>query len=141
MLNKKLIPFFLSVFALLLITACNGNSNATDDALSLLETEVFYNQKVALPEGAKLEVRLEDVSKMDVASELISSATREIKSSPPYALQIAFPTESIQEKHRYSLRATIKLDGKLLFISTTHIDPFAVGIASPINIKVDPVGR
>jgi len=141
MVNKKLIAFFLFIFTTVFLVGCNDKVDATDDALSLLETEVFYNQKVSLPEGAKLEVRLEDVSKMDVASELISSATRKVKNAPPYALQIAFPTESIKAKHRYSLRATIKVDGRLLFISTTHINPFAVGIASPIEIKVDPVGR
>ena len=97
MLNKKFIHFLLLIFTTAFISGCNGKVDVTDDALSLLETEVFYHHKVALPEGAKLEVRLEDVSKMDVASELISSATRNIKNSPPYALQIAFPTTSIKE--------------------------------------------
>jgi len=140
MVNKKIIFFFF----VLIISACNDKvtiADSTDDALSLLETEVFYNQKMSLPEGAKLEVRLEDVSKMDIASELISSAIRVIKSAPPYALQIAFPSEKIKKSHRYSLRASIKVDDKLYFISTMHIDPFAVGIASPIKVKVDPVGK
>ena len=141
MINKKLSTFFLLIITTGLLAGCNDNNSVADDALSLLETEVFYNQKIILPEGAKLEVRLEDVSKMDVASELISSATREIKSSPPYALQIAFPSDQIKNNHRYSLRASIKVNGKLHFISTTHIDPFAVGIASPIQIKVNPVGK
>lgn len=144
MVNKKLIPFFFVIITTLFISACNDESGvsagATDDALSLLETEVFYNQKIILPEGATLEVRLEDVSKMDVSSELISSAIREIKSAPPYSLQIAFPSKQIKNNHRYSLRALIKVNGKLHFISTTHIDPFEVGIASPIRIKVDQVG-
>lgn len=141
MLIKKFIPFFLLVCTTALLSGCDKKNDAMDDALSLLETEVFYNQKLVLPEGAILEVRLEDVSKMDVASTLISSATREIKSTPPYALQIAFPTKSINAKHRYSLRASIKVNDKLHFISTTHINPFAVGIASPIEIKVEPVGN
>lgn len=140
MLIKKTIPFFLLVFTSAFISGCDQKNDAMDDALSLLETEVFYTQKIVLPEGAVLEVRLEDVSKMDVASTLISSATRQIKSSPPYALQIAFPTKNINAKHSYSLRASIKVEGKLHFISTTRINPFAIGIASPIQIKVDPVG-
>ncbi|MCP4324291.1 MAG: hypothetical protein GY951_08775 [Psychromonas sp.] len=138
---KKLIPFLLLTLTTIFLSGCNKKVDTTDDALSLLETEVFYNQKIVLPEGARLEVRLEDVSKMDVASELVTSATRDIKSTPPYALQISFPTKSIKAKHSYSLGATITVDGKLIFISTTHINPFAVGIASPIEIKVDPVGR
>ena len=129
------------IFVAVFVSGCNEKQGQSDDALSLLETEVFYTQDITLPEEAKLEVRLEDVSKMDVAAELIVAATREIKSKPPYALQIAFPTKLIKEKHRYSLRASIKLDGKLLFISTTHINPFEVGVASPVSIKVEQIGQ
>lgn len=140
MFIKKLTPLLLTIFSTTLISGCNDQPTVTDNGLSLLDTEVYYTQDTILPEGAKLEVRLEDVSKMDVASELISNTTREIKSTPPYALQIAFPTELIKVNSRYGLRASIKLDDKLLFISTYHINPFEVGIASPITIKVEPVG-
>lgn len=140
MIIKKRSPLLLLILIATLMSGCNDQNSVANDGLSFLETEVFYLQKINLPEGALLEVRLEDVSKMDVAAELISSATREIKSTPPYALQIAFPSDSIKDKHRYSLSASIKVNGKLHFISTTHINPFAVGIASPIEIKVDQVG-
>lgn len=139
MVNKNVSAFFFAIITVAFLSGCKDKTAAKDDALSLLETEVFYTQKIALPEGAKLEVRLEDISKMDVASELISRASREIKSTPPYALQISFPSKEIKNKHRYSLRATIKVDDKLYFTSTTNIDPFAVGIASPIKIKVEQV--
>jgi len=140
MFTKKSFPLLLTLFSGILISGCNDKPKVADDALSLLDTEIYYTQEIILPEGAKLEVRLEDISKMDVASEVISNTTREVKSKPPYALQIAFPTELIKVNHRYGLRASIKLDDKLLFISTYHINPFEVGIASPIKIKVDPVG-
>jgi putative lipoprotein len=137
MVYKRLIPFFLILIASSFITGCNDKTGALDDGLSLLETEVFYDQKITLPKGAKLEVNLDDISKMDVASILISSAAREIKGSPPHSLQIAFPSKKIKNNNRYSLRASIKVDDKLYFISTTQVNPFAVGIASPIEIKVD----
>ncbi|GLS92263.1 lipoprotein [Psychromonas marina] len=140
-MRKKIIPL-LMIFVAVLVSGCDKSSdNATsDDALSLLETEVYYTQKMLLPDGAELEVRLEDVSKMDVASELISSTTREIKNTPPYALQVTFPTKRIKANRRYNLRASIRLEDKLIFTSTSHINPFEVGIASPIKIKVDQVG-
>lgn len=138
---KKIIHLFLFSFSVLLIAGCNVKKEEQDRSLSLLETEVSFEQGLTLPEGATLEIRLEDVSKMDVASELISSATREIKSAPPYTLQLAFSNNEIKNNHRYSLQASIRAQGKLVFISTSHIDPFAVGSATPIKIKVDPVGR
>lgn len=140
MVIKKLAPLLLIIVSLFLISGCKYQTEVTDDALSLLETEVYYRQKVRLPEGAKLEVRLEDVSKMDLPSVLISSSRREIKNTPPFALQITFRSDQIQVDHRYNLQASIKVDGKLLFISTTNIDPFAIGNNSPIKIKVDKVG-
>ncbi|PKF61953.1 hypothetical protein CW745_08175 [Psychromonas sp. psych-6C06] len=141
MFTKKIVTLMCLIFSVVLLTGCNDSVNKSDDALSLLETEVYYLQKIRLPEGAKLEVRLEDVSKMDVAAEVISSAVRELKSSPPYALQIAFPSDQIKANHRYSLRASIRSGDELLFISTTHINPFEVGIATPIKIKVDHVQK
>lgn len=137
MVNKKTISFLIVLITTAFISGCNDKTATMDDGLSLLETEVFYNQKITLPEGAKLEVHLEDVTIMDAVSIRISSATRKIKSNPPYSLQIAFPSKKIKNNHRYSLRATIKINGKLHFISTSHINPFEVGIASPIKIKVE----
>ena len=123
----------------LLVSGCSEKADTVDDALSLLDTQVHYIEKITLPDGARLQVRLEDVSEMDVAAELVSSATRKISSVPPYSLQIAFPTKQIKMNRRYNLHASILLEDKLLFISTTQINPFEVGIASPIQIKVDLV--
>lgn len=141
MLIKKAIPALLIIFSVFFISACKDEGKSSDDALSMLDTQVYYLEQLALPEGAQLHVYLEDVSKMDVASELISTSTRSIKSKPPYLLQVAFPTNSIEVNKRYNLRASITLEGELLFISTTQINPFAVGVASPVNIKVEQVAR
>jgi len=136
MFSKKVVSLLI-IFSVFFITACQNKEKQTDDALSMLDTKVYYLENIILPEGAKLHVRLEDISKTDVASTLISTATRTIKSNPPYLLQIAFPTNSIQVNSRYNLRASITLEGRLLFISTTRVNPFVVGVASPISIKVE----
>lgn len=139
MLIKKLTIAFSLIFSVIFMSGCNEKMEAPGDALSLLETEVVSKQNIDFTEVAILEVRLEDISKKDVASELISTSSRAIKSTPPYALQIAFPTKLIKANHNYSLSASILVAGELHFISTTYIDPFAVGIASPIQIVVEQV--
>ncbi len=139
MILKKITQLFLLIFSFFFIVGCNEKVNKEDDALSLLETEIFYHQSIDLPEGAVLEVRLEDVSKMDVASELISLSSRTIKGSFPYSMRIMFPTKRNKIKRSYSLVASIKVDGKLHFRSTSYVNPFEVGHASPIKIEVEKV--
>jgi len=140
MLIKKLtIVFSLIFLATFFVSGCGEKVETPDDALSLLETKVVSEQHVELTKEAILEIRLEDVSKKDIESEVISTASRTVRSRPPYSLQIAFPTKLIKANHSYSLSASIRIDGELHFISTTHINPFAIGIASPITINVEKV--
>ena len=141
MITKKVNFYLFILLNLVLLSGCNKAEEIKDDGLSFLDCSVYYLEEMALPEGAILQVRLEDVSKMDVAAELIVSNQRTIKSRPPYALQLAFPRELIKMEHRYTLRALVTLEGELLFTSTAHINPFAIGIASPIEIKVDQVAH
>lgn len=106
-----------------------------------LDVNVIYLDRRMLPPNAVLEVVLEDVSKADAASELIASQTVTELGAPPYAVSIGYDSSNILDKHRYSLRATIKAEGSLVFTSTSHIDPFADNQVSPIEIKLDRVVR
>jgi len=141
MVTKKINFYLFMLLNLLFLSSCNKVEEIKDDGLSFLDCSAYYLEDMTLPEGAILQVRLEDISQMDVVAELISSNQRTIKSAPPYALQLAFPRKLIKMGHRYTLRALITLEGELLFTSTTYINPFAVGIASPIEIEVEQIKR
>lgn len=110
-------------------------------AMKTLDINVIYLDRRMLPPNAVLEVTLEDISKADVTSVLIASQSLKDIGIPPYAVSIKYDASKIQDKHRYGLRAMIKVEDSLVFTSTTNIDPFAEGQTKPIEIKLDRVAR
>ena len=118
-------PLFLLLF--LVLPGCSDSTESTLDAVasSVFVGEVFYRERIALPPGAKLVVTLEDVSRMDVASTVLSEDTQILTGSPPYSFELAYDPRHIDSRMRYSLRARILVEGRLRFTSTQAIDPFA----------------
>ncbi|AQS36247.1 hypothetical protein Sps_01058 [Shewanella psychrophila] len=110
-------------------------------AMKTLDINVIYLDRRMLPPNAVLEVTLEDISKADAASDVIATQSVKGIGTPPYAVSIEYDASKIQDRNRYSLRATIKVEDSLIFTSTTSIDPFAEGQTKPIEIKVDRVAH
>ncbi|GIC75847.1 YbaY family lipoprotein [Moritella sp. F3] len=104
-----------------------------------LTANVFYLQRIALPPGAQVSLILEDVSKMDIAAEVIAKQTITAASAPPYQLDLSYNEALIKPQHRYALRAQITLDGQLLFTNTEQVDAFANSGAKPTEILVSQV--
>lgn len=139
MFIQKMISYWLIILITVLLSACNKPIDYSDDALSALDSRIYYTPKIRLPPGAQVLLLLEEISEKKGLSTLISSSTMEVKSNPPYALQLLFPTKLIKLDHHYNLYASISLNNELLFVSTTRINPFLLGITHPIKIKVDRV--
>lgn len=108
---------------------------ATDSILG----QVTYRERKMLPPGAELTVTLEDVSKMDVASTIISSTSQIIQGGPPYSFSLSYDKSAIDERMQYSVRAKILLENKLLFTSTERIDPFK-NAEHPMEIMLSMAG-
>ncbi|AAW86071.1 predicted outer membrane lipoprotein [Aliivibrio fischeri ES114] len=82
---------------------------------------VGYRERIALPANAVVTVTLEDVSLADAPSKTITEQTFEVgENSSPFAYSLEFNTADIQANHRYAVRATIKVDGKLRFTTDTN---------------------
>jgi copper homeostasis protein (lipoprotein) len=75
-------------------------------------TAVFL-QRMALPPSAVFEARVVDVSRADVAAEAIGSVRIENPGDPPIRFVIDVDPKRIDERRRYSVRATITINGKL----------------------------
>lgn len=103
-----------------------------------LSGEVTYRERKLLPPGVTLQVTLEDVSKMDVASVLIATTSSVITGAPPYAFKLDYDQGIINSKMRYSLRAKLLLNEKLLFTSTEQLDPFKTA-SEKLNINLTMV--
>jgi putative lipoprotein len=109
---------------------------AVEQAMATIEGSVFYRERMMLPPGFTLEVELQDVSRADAAASILATFTAMPDGGPPYPFSIEYDPGQIDDRMRYSLRATLRMDDKLLFTSTEHIDPFA---GNPLTITVHKV--
>jgi len=117
--------------------------SATEQAVTLqqenITASVFYLQRIALPPGAQVTLVLEDVSKMDMAADIIAEQTIAAEGAPPYQLNLSYNAAKIKPQHSYALRAQIEHNGQLLFTNTEHVDAFANQGIEPTEILVSQV--
>lgn len=81
-----------------------------------------YLQRIALPPNAVFEAHVEDISRADARAESIGSVRISRPGNPPIRFAIDIDPQRINERHRYSVRATITVDGRLLF-TTDQVYP------------------
>jgi putative lipoprotein len=93
----------------------------------LVTGTVFYRERIAISPQSVVRVTLEDISRADAASAVIAETRFQASGGPPYAFALGYDPAMIDDRHRYTLRATIRLEGELLFTSTEHIPPFQDG--------------
>lgn len=123
--------------------ATGEQTTKADQAVTIqqqtMTANVFYLQRIALPPGAQVSVILEDVSKMDVAAEVVAKQTITAEGGPPYQLNLSYNAADIKPQHRYALRAQITLDGQLLFTNAEQVDAFVNQGLNPTEILVSQV--
>ncbi|TDM54628.1 YbaY family lipoprotein [Aliivibrio fischeri] len=144
---KKSLLVALSVVTGLTMVGCNSSDKSEKETtaapqqevveqVELVESEVApveaaatqsvtgtvgYRERIALPANAVVTVTLEDISLADAPSKTIKEQTFEVgENSSPFAYSLEFNTADIQANHRYAVRATIKVDGKLRFTTDTN---------------------
>ncbi len=107
--------------------------------MATIQVEAFYRERMMVPPNAKLRVTLSDVSKMDVAAELITEVVVDNPGAPPYSIGLNYDPEVIDPRMRYAVRATIRADDKLMFTSTEHIDAFAPDDSGVVKVTMQRV--
>ncbi|RLA23575.1 MAG: lipo-like protein [Gammaproteobacteria bacterium] len=102
-----------------LLLGLSANTLVAEEAI--INGSAIYRERIALPENAVFEATLEDISLMDVAAEVLGQVTIDPAGRIPIAFAIKYNTDDIKQRHRYSVRGKITVDGKLKFITdTTH---------------------
>ena len=104
--------------------------------MRVISGEVWYRERVALPPGAEVIVTLEDQSRADAPATVITDYTHIVDGQGPYPFRLVYEPAAIDQRMRYGLRARIEKDGRLIFSSTEHIDPFAGEPGAPVRIMV-----
>jgi putative lipoprotein len=141
--NRRPLAAAVALATLLALGGCGGGSAPTDQTEARLTGTVTYRERMALPPGARVEVRLEDVTEVgapaeEVASQTIATDGKQV----PIAFELRYPLKSIQPTHRYGVRASIvSADGELLFTSSEHKAVFTDGgTQRNIDIMVQRAG-
>ncbi|PMG62621.1 lipo-like protein [Vibrio splendidus] len=123
---KKALILITSLVSFGLLVGCQATSetNASQEVVAentqVISGTVSYRERIALPENAVVTVTLEDISLADAPSTVI--ATQEFTTDGkqvPLAFDLSYDNNKIKANHRYNMRATIHVDGKLRFTTDT----------------------
>ena len=82
---------------------------------------VTYRERIALPPTAVVEVTLEDVSRVDVASDVIARSDIAWAGQSPIPFEIAYEPAAIDPSRRYGVRARIVDRGQVLFTTSRPV--------------------
>jgi putative lipoprotein len=98
---------------------------------------VSYRHRMALPPDAVVEVSLQDTTLADAPARTVGQATIATRGAQaPIPFRIDYDPSTIDPSHRYVVRATITVDGKILFTSPTAYPVITRGAGNEAAIEV-----
>ncbi len=125
MKRRNLLSLAASIIMILAITMVLACTSApaptpapTPTPVAKVTGSVTYLEKIALPSGAAVEVKLLDISKQDapavtIGEQVITTSGNQV----PFSFEIKYNSATIDPRYTYAVRATITVDGKLWFTS------------------------
>ena len=137
-MNGRPLRAAVALAALLAIGGCGGGGSPAAPVEAHLTGTVVYRERMALPPGGRVEVRLEDGTEVgavpeEVATQTIATDGKQV----PIAFDLHYPLKSIEPTHRYTVRASIvSADGELLFTSAEQKVVFTDG-GTQRNVEIE----
>lgn len=119
----------------LLLSAPNAIAQST-----MLMGTVNYNERMALPQNATVQVQLVDISLADAPAQVIAEDRITGATGSPIPYKLRFDQALIKPKRTYALQARISDGDNLMFINTTRHAVFAGG-RNNTRILVQRVGQ
>lgn len=115
-----------------ILAACSTLPEAGADAgidMTAVAVSVTYRERILLPPGHRLSVRLEDVSLADAPSRVLAEAGQDLDGrGPPYAATLSVRETDIDPRHTYAVRAEIRdPEGALRFTTDTRYSVLTQG--------------
>jgi len=98
---------------------------------------VSYRERIALPNNALVNVKIDEVSRADAASTVIAETTIETKGSQvPIPFEISYDPARIQQNASYAISAKVTVDGQLWFTTTTNVGVITRGNPTRADLLV-----
>jgi putative lipoprotein len=131
-------PWQLTVLALGVLGCAPGATTPAPApaARATVTGSVMYRERVALPPGATVTVRLQDVSRADAPAEVLAEQVIVPTTQVPIPFALEYDPARIDARHRYSVSARIEVDGKLWFVSDTHNGVLTQGGPTEVEVQV-----
>ena len=133
---KLLAPALL---ALTLLTACASPPSTTPSAPSMAHAavtgSVVWRERIMLPPGTKVIVRLQDVSLADAPAKVIAKQVLTAR-APPAAFTLPYDPAQISPQARIAVSARVEVEGQLRFINDTHIPVINGGPTEGVEVLV-----
>lgn len=112
------------LWLLLLLAGCSvtggESSSLLDTKVATVTGTVTYRERIALPPDAVVEIKLLDVSPMDVAATLIAEQAIIPQHQVPIAFALPYNPVDIDERMSYAVRATIRIGENAMFITNRN---------------------
>jgi putative lipoprotein len=106
--------------AALVLAACAATPDVTTGT-TMVNVTATYRERIMLPPGHVLTVRVEDVSLSDAPAKILAETSEPLTGAPPYRVTLGFPTSQIDPRHTYAARADIRdAAGALVFVTDTR---------------------
>ncbi|WP_168189646.1 YbaY family lipoprotein [Limnobaculum zhutongyuii] len=117
----------------------NEKENAINSATTV-SGSVIYRDRMALPEKATITVTLADVSLADAPAKVLSTVTIPSEGKQvPFMFKLPYNNQQLAGAQRVSLFATISVDGKLLYTTTTMNEVLTNGQPAHADLILDRV--
>ncbi|MBP9198526.1 MAG: META domain-containing protein [Gemmatimonadales bacterium] len=103
----------------------------------VLQGALAFPAGIALPAGATIEVRLDDVSRQDAAAATMAETTFVAGTTVgPIPFTLRFPAESIVESRSYSARASVRSGSRLLYTTTAAYRVLTQGNPARVDLAL-----
>ena len=123
--------------AALVLAACAATQGPdASTGMTTVDVTASYRERILLPPGHVLTVRIEDVSLADAPSRILAEHTEVLDGrSPPYTVTLGFPSSQIDPRHTYAARAEIRdPEGRLRFVTDTRHAVLTNGAPADVDI-------
>ncbi|MBN9480190.1 MAG: YbaY family lipoprotein [Bordetella sp.] len=127
------------VLAPALLAACASVPESLAGATEVRVTAT-YRERIMLPPGHVLTVKVEDVSRADAPARVLAETTQRLDGrAPPYAVALSVPNDRIDSRMEYAARAEIRdPSGALRFTTDTRHSVLTRG--APNSVEIVMVG-
>ena len=121
--------------------ACASASRGADGERTITATPrkvavtVTYRERIMVPSGSELDVRIMDVTKSDSAATTVAEKKTKISGGPPYQVSLEVPPELYIDSSRYHVRARItRPDSTTMFSTRTGVPVLTMGAGDSVEV-------